>query len=30
VTFTSILLYTVVSIVETLVLAKWGPNAGRR
>jgi len=30
VTFTSILLYTVVSIIETLVLAKWGPNAGRR
>ena len=30
VTFTSILLYTVVSVVETLVLAKWGPNAGRR
>ena len=30
VTFTSILLYTVVSILETLVLAKWGPNAGRR
>ncbi|WP_432562967.1 ABC transporter permease [Kineococcus sp. SYSU DK003] len=30
VTFTSILLYTLVSIVETLVLAKWGPDAGRR
>jgi ABC-type nitrate/sulfonate/bicarbonate transport system permease component len=30
VTFASILLYTIVSIIETLVLAKWGPNAGRR
>lgn len=30
VTFTSILLYTVVSIIETVVLAKWGPNAGKR
>lgn len=30
VTFTSILLYTLVSIVETVVLAKWGPDAGRR
>jgi ABC-type nitrate/sulfonate/bicarbonate transport system permease component len=30
VTFASILLYTLVSIVETLVLAKWGPEAGRR
>ena len=29
VTFTSILLYTLVSILETLVLAKWGPQAGR-
>ncbi|WP_380173324.1 ABC transporter permease [Kineococcus sp. DHX-1] len=28
VTFTSILLYTLVSIVETLVLATWGPAAG--
>ena len=28
VTFTSILLYTIVSIVETLVLATWGPAAG--
>lgn len=30
VTFTSIVLYTLVSIVETIVLAKWGPNAGKR
>ncbi|WP_432547474.1 ABC transporter permease [Kineococcus sp. SYSU DK004] len=30
VTFTSILLYTLVTIVETLVLARWGPDAGRR
>ncbi|ABS02793.1 ABC-type nitrate/sulfonate/bicarbonate transport system permease component [Kineococcus radiotolerans] len=30
VTFASILLYTLVSIVETLVLTKWGPDAGRR
>jgi ABC-type nitrate/sulfonate/bicarbonate transport system permease component len=28
VTFTSILLYTLVSIVETIVLATWGPAAG--
>lgn len=30
VTGTSIVIYTVVTVVETVVLAKWGPDAGRR
>ncbi|WP_432488979.1 ABC transporter permease [Kineococcus sp. SYSU DK018] len=29
VTFSTIVLYTLVSVLETLVLAKWGPDAGR-
>ncbi|WP_432536786.1 ABC transporter permease [Kineococcus arenarius] len=30
VTFSTIVLYTLVSVLETLVLARWGPDAGRR